>query len=192
MEPKQESITRLLHELSAGHRQAFDALMPLVYDQLRKLAANCLKAEKPGHTLAATALVHEAYLRLVDSDIAWEDRVHFYAVAARVIRRILVDHARASGRQKRGGASEKIQLDEALIAGRDAPEAVMELDDTLRRLESQDARKGRIVEMIFFGGMTYEETATALRLSPATVHRELRMAKAWLHRELTQSASSSS
>ncbi|MGH9612065.1 MAG: ECF-type sigma factor, partial [Bryobacteraceae bacterium] len=165
MAPKQESITRLLHELSAGDKHAFDELIPLVYSQLRKLAANCLKSERPGHTLAATALVHEAYLRLVDSDIAWEDRIHFYAVAARVIRRILVDHARTSGRQKRGGAAERVQLDEALVAGRDAPEAVMELDDTLRRLESQDARKGQIVEMIFFGGMTYEETATALRLS---------------------------
>ena len=190
MAPRNENITQLLHELSAGHKQAFDELIPLVYDQLRKVAARCLSSERPGHTLPATALVHEAYVRLVDSDIAWEDRVHFYAVAARVMRRILVDHARANCRQKRGGGAEKVQLDEALVAGRDAPGAVVELDDTLRRLESQDERKGQIVEMIFFGGMTYEETATALSLSPATVHRELRMAKAWLQRELTQSASS--
>jgi RNA polymerase sigma factor (TIGR02999 family) len=188
MTPKNESITQLLRELSAGDIQAFDALIPLVYDQLRKLASNCLRSERPGHTLPATALVHEAYVRLVDSEIAWEDRVHFYAVAARVMRRILVDHARASGRQKRGGGVERVQLDEALVPGHNAPEAVLELDDALGRLESQDARKARIVEMIFFGGMTYEETATALKLSSATVDRELRMAKAWLHRELTKSA----
>jgi RNA polymerase sigma factor (TIGR02999 family) len=190
--PQKETITRLLQELSAGHKQAFDELIPLVYDQLRKLAANCLVSERPGHTLAATALVHEAYVRLVDSDIAFQDRVHFYAVAARVMRRILVDHARASHRQKRGSGAEKVPLDEAFMVGRDAPAALMELDDVLQRLEAQDARKGQVIEMLFFGGMTYEETAAALSLSPATVHRELRMAKAWLHREMTQSASSAS
>jgi RNA polymerase sigma factor (TIGR02999 family) len=192
MSPQQEMITRLLHDLSSGNKQAFDELIPLVYDQLRKLAANCLISEHPGHTLAATALVHEAYVRLVDSEIAFEDRVHFYAVAARVMRRILVDHARANHRQKRGSGAEKVPLDEAFVVGRDAPAAVVELDDALRRLETQDARKAQVVEMLFFGGMTYEETATALDLSPATVHRELRMAKAWLHRDLTQSASSAS
>jgi RNA polymerase sigma factor (TIGR02999 family) len=192
MPPQQELITRLLHELSSGNKQAFDDLIPLVYNQLRKLAANCLISERPGHTLPATALVHEAYVRLVGSDVAWEDRAHFYAVAARVMRRILVDHARANHRQKRGSGAEKVPLDEAFVVGRDAPSAVIELDDALRRLEAQDGRKSQVVEMLFFGGMTYEETATALDLSPATVHRELRMAKAWLHRELTQSASSAS
>lgn len=192
MLPQKETITRLLHELSGGQKQAFDELIPLVYDQLRKLAANCLFSERPGHTLAATALVHEAYVRLVDSDIAFEDRAHFYAVAARVMRRILVDHARANQRQKRGSGAEKVPLDEAFIVGRDTPDAVVELDDALRLLEARDPRKSQVVEMLFFGGMTYEETASALNLSPATVHRELRMAKAWLHRELTQSASSAS
>jgi RNA polymerase sigma factor (TIGR02999 family) len=189
---RNESVTQLLHELSAGNKQAFDELIPLVYAQLRKLAANCLSGERPGHTLAATALVHEAYLRLVDSEIAFQDRIHFYAVAAKVMRRILVDHARTATRQKRGGQVEKVSLDEALIAGRDAPEAVLELDASLERLHSQDPRKAQVVEMIFFGGMTYEETAAALDLSPATVHRELRMAKAWLQRELAQPASSAS
>ena len=118
--------------------------------------------------------------------------MHFYAVAARVMRRILVDHARANHRQKRGNGAEKVPLDEAFMVGRDAPDAVVELDDVLRRLEEQDPRKGQLIEMLFFGGMTYEETASALNLSPATVHRELRMAKAWLHRELTQSSSSAS
>jgi RNA polymerase sigma-70 factor (ECF subfamily) len=192
MQPQNELVTRLLHDLSAGQREAFDELIPLVYDQLRKLAANCLYAERPGHTLAATALVHEAYVRLVKSDIAWEDRVHFYAVAARVMRRILVDHARANHRQKRGSGAEKVPLDDALIVGRDAPDAVVELDDVLQRLEAHDPRKAQIIEMLFFGGMTYDETAAALGLSAATVHRELRMAKAWLHRELTQPASSGS
>jgi RNA polymerase sigma factor (TIGR02999 family) len=190
--PQKEGITRLLQELSAGHKQAFDELIPLVYDQLRKLASKCLFAERPGHTLAATALVHEAYVRLVDADLAFEDRVHFYAVAARVMRRILVDHARANHRQKRGNGAEKVPLDEAFVVGRDTPDAVVELDDAMRLLEERDPRKSQVVEMLFFGGMTYDETAAALNLSPATVHRELRMAKAWLHRELTQSSSSAS
>ena len=190
--PQKELITRLLHDLSAGQKEAFDELIPLVYDQLRKLAANCLYAERPGHTLAATALVHEAYVKLVASDVDFQDRVHFYAVAARVMRRILVDHARANHRQKRGSGAEKVPLDEAFMVGRDAPDAVVELDDVLRRMEAQDARKGQVIEMLFFGGMTYEETASALNMSPATVHRELRMAKAWLHRELTQSSASPS
>jgi len=186
MTPEQSSVTRLLQQLSGGNKQAFDQLMPVVYDQLRKLAARCLRSEAPGHTLPATALVHEAYLRLVGSDIAWEDRVHFYAVSARVMRHILVDHAKTGKRQKRGGGAEQIPLDEAVVVGPDAPAGILELDEALQRLSALDARKGQVVEMLFFGGMTYEETAAALQLSPATVHRELKMAKAWLHRELSQ------
>ena len=187
--PEQQAVTRLLHDLSHGQKDAFDKLMPLVYDQLRRLAARCMLSENSGHTLPATALVHEAYLRLVQADVAFEDRVHFYAVAARVMRRILVDHAKSNNRQKRGGGADQVPLDEALIVGPEAPPGIVELDEALERLFAHDERKAQVIELLFFGGMTYEETAAALNMSPATVHRELRMAKAWLHRELSQSGS---
>jgi RNA polymerase sigma factor (TIGR02999 family) len=183
-----ESVTVLLHQLSGGDRQAFDALMPLVYEQLRKLAARCMASERGGHTLPATALVHEAYLRLAGSDASWENRTHFYAVAARVMRSILVDHARTKKRNKRGGAIEHLPLDEAIAVGPEAPAGILELDDALRRLAERDPRKSHVVEMLFFGGMTYEETAAALGISPATVHRELKLAKAWLYTHLASSA----
>ncbi len=186
MEPERQAVTRLLQQLGGGDKQAFDQLMPVVYDQLRKLASRCLMAERPDHTLRATALVHEAYLRLVDSDIAWQDRVHFYSVAARVMRHILVDHAKAQKRQKRGGGMERIALDEAVIVGPEAPADLIELDEALERLAAQDARKAQVVELLFFGGLTYDETAAVVGISAATVHRELKMAKAWLYRELAQ------
>ena len=185
MPSEPQPVTVLLRELRDGNKTAFDKLMPVVYEQLHKLATRCLLSERPGHTLPATALVHEAYLRLVQADIPWEDRVHFYAVAARVMRRILVDHAKANHRQKRGGGVERIPLDEAIIVGPEAPASVLDVDEALQRLAEHDERKSNIVELLFFGGMTYDETAAALSISPATVHRELRMAKAWLHRELT-------
>jgi len=163
--------------------------MPVVYEQLRKLAARCLRAERPDHTLRATALVHEAYLRLVDADVAWQDRVHFFAVSARLLRRILVDHAKANHRQKRGGGAEKVTLDEALLVGPQSSGGIVELDEALQRLAAHDQRKSELIELLCFGGLTYDEAATALKISPATVHRELKLAKAWLHRELTQSPS---
>jgi RNA polymerase sigma factor (TIGR02999 family) len=184
MPPDQQLVTRLLKEWGAGDKQALDQLMPLVYDQLRLLAARCLASERPGHTLRATALVNEAYLRLADSDLTFNDRVHFYAVAARLLRHILVDHARAENRQKRGAGAERLSLDEAVMVGPAAPEGLLELDEALGRLAAHDQRKSDVIELLFFGGLTYEETAAALEISPATVHRELRMAKAWLHREL--------
>lgn len=177
MPPDPQAVTGFLHELSHGDKSAFDKLMPLVYDQLQKLAARCLHSERSGHTLPATALVHEAYLRLVHADVAWEDRVHFYAVAARVLRRILVDHAKTSHRQQRGGGMERIPFDEAIIVGAEAPARILEVDEALQRLAVHDERKSGIVELLLFGGLTYEETAAALGISPATVHRELRMAK---------------
>ncbi len=189
MVPEQQTVTRLLHDLSQGNKDAFDKLMPVVYDQLRRLAARCLLSERPGHTLPATALVHEAYMRLVQAEVAWEDRVHFYAVAARVMRRILVDHAKTNNRQKRGGGADRIPLDEAIVVGPEAPAGIVELDEALERLAVHDERKASVVELLFFGGLTYDETAAALKMSPATVHRELKMAKAWLHRELSQGAS---
>ncbi len=183
--PDRAAITRLLRQLAGGDKDAFDGLVPLVYDQLRKLAAHCLSSERPDHTLRATALVHEAYLRLVDSDNNWQDRVHFFAVAARVMRHILVDRARAYNRQKRGAGFQHVALDEAVLVTPERMEDLPALDESLERLAALDERKSKVVELLFFGGLTYDETAAVLAISPATVHRELRMAKAWLHRDLS-------
>ncbi|MGA7401607.1 MAG: ECF-type sigma factor [Candidatus Sulfotelmatobacter sp.] len=182
--PDRQAVTRLLRQWSSGNKQALDQLMPVVYDQLRRLASNCLRAERPDHTLRATALVHEAYVRLVDSEVAWEDRVHFFAVSARMLRRILVDHAKSNNRKKRGGEFEQIPLDEAVLVGPRSDKGIVELDDALQRLAAQDQRKSELIELLFFGGLTYDEAAAALKISPATVHRELTLAKAWLYREL--------
>jgi RNA polymerase sigma factor (TIGR02999 family) len=184
--PDQQDVTRLLHELSSGNKQVVDELMPLVYDQLRRLAARCLRAERDGHTLRATALVHEAYLKLVVSDGGFNDRIHFYAIAARAMRHILVDYARSHHRQKRGGEIDRVPLDEAVVVGEDSPVDIVDLDRALEKLAGHDSRKSQIVELLFFGGLTYEESAAALEISPATLHRELRMAKAWLYQELAQ------
>ena len=183
------TITQLLQQWSGGDKEALDALMPVVYEQLHRLASRCIRAERPDHTLRATALVHEAYLRLIDADVSWQDRVHFFAVSARILRRILVDHAKSNRRQKRGGGAEMIPLDEAVVVGPDSPEGLLELDMALKQLELQDKRKSQIVELLCFGGLTYDETAAALDISPATVHREIKLAKAWLHRELSSGAS---
>jgi RNA polymerase sigma-70 factor (ECF subfamily) len=183
--PEPQAVTRLLQRLSTGDREAFDHLVPLVYDQLRKLASRSLRSARGDHTLRATALVHEAYLRLADAGGAWQDRVHFYAVAARVMRSILVDYARAAKRQKRGSGAERVTFDDALIVSAATIPGITDLDEALGRLEAQDARKAKIVELLFFGGLTYEETAAALGISEATVHRDLKMAKAWLHRDLS-------
>ena len=179
-----QAVTRLLQSFGNGHKEAFDQLMPVVYAQLHKLASRCLASERPGHTLRATALVHEAYLKLVDSEIAWQDRVHFYSVAARVMRHILVDYARAQQRQKRGAGIDHISLEDAILVGPDSSLGLLELDEALRGLAVHDERKSQIVELLFFGGLTYDEAGYALGLSPATIHRELRMAKAWLYNEL--------
>jgi RNA polymerase sigma-70 factor, ECF subfamily len=186
-----QQVTRLLKAWGSGNKDALDELMPVVYKQLRKLASICLRSERPDHTLRATALVHEAYLRLVDADVAWQDRVHFFAVSARLLRRILVDHAKANKRQKRGGGAETISLDEAIMIGPQMTGGIVELDAALQRLAAHDPRKSEIIELLCFGGLTYDEAAAALNISPATVHRELKMAKAWLHRELTHDSSAS-
>src|SRR6202034_3931483 len=144
MSPQSKPVTQLLRQWSCGNKEALDELMPLVYDQLRKLASNCLRAERPDHTLRATALVHEAYLRLVDSDVAWQDRVHFYAVSARLLRRILVDHAKANRRQKRGGGAEMVEFDEAVLVGPQTSGGIVQLDMALQRLAALDQRKSEI------------------------------------------------
>jgi RNA polymerase sigma-70 factor (ECF subfamily) len=177
-------VTRLLQESRNGSKEAFDQLVPHVYDKLRQLAAGSLRGEGASHTARATSLVHEAYLRLAGADVDWQNRMHFYAVAAQVMRRILVDHAKAKNRDKRGGGAQRVTLDEAVLVQPDIPNTVLDLDDALKRLAARDPRKSQIVEMLFFGGMTYDETAGALQISPATVHRELKLAKAWLYREL--------
>jgi RNA polymerase sigma factor (TIGR02999 family) len=184
-----QAVTQLLQQIGNGSKEAVDQLVPLVYDRLRSLASRCMLSERAGHTLRATALVHEAYLRLVDASVAWQDRAHFYSVAARVMRHILVDHAKAQKRQKRGGNIEHIALDEAVAIGPEAPSGLLELDDALQLLAVHDARKSQIVELLFFGGLTYDETAFVLGVSPATIHRELKMAKAWLYRELSHRSS---
>lgn len=182
-------VTQLLQQWSGGNKQALDELMPLVYEQLRKLASNCLRSEHPDHTLPATALVNEAYMRLVSANVSWQDRVHFFAVSARMLRRILVDHAKSHNRQKRGGEFQKITLDEAVFVGPQADKGIVEVDEALNRLAVHDQRKSELIELLFFGGMTYDEAAAALKISPATVHRELTLAKAWLYRELSPGAS---
>lgn len=180
-----EAVTILLQQWSEGNQAALDQLMPVVYGQLRKLAAYSLRGERPGHTLRATELVHEAYLKLIDSDVPWQNRAHFYAVAAKMLRHILVDHAKAGRRHKRGGGAEKIPLDEAVLVGPEASSDVVELDEALKRLALTDERKSQIVEWTYFAGMTHEEIAAVLNTSSKTVQRELRVAKAWLHRELS-------
>ncbi len=179
-----QHITALLQNWTNGDKRALDQLMPLVYAQLRKLAYGCLASERPQATLQATALVHEAYLRLVNLQATPQDRVHFYALAARVLRHILVDHAKAAKRGKRGGDAIRVTWDEALFSNPKNPPAILDLDNALQALAAQDGRKSNILELIFFGGMTYDEVALALDISPATVHRELSMAKAWVRREL--------
>jgi RNA polymerase sigma factor (TIGR02999 family) len=186
MPPESDLVTRLLQQWGSGNKQALDELMPLVYSQLHRLAERAMRDERGDHTLRATALVHEAYVRLVQADVSFNDRAHFYAVAARLLRRILVDHARGARREKRGNGSAKLTFDEVLYVGPATHRGILELDDALKGLASNDQRKSDIVEMLYFGGMTYEETAAALGISDSTVHRELRMAKAWLYQELAR------
>jgi RNA polymerase sigma factor (TIGR02999 family) len=185
LSPKSE-VTRLLADLEAGQPGAETELLPLVYAELRRVAAGYMRRERPGHTLQATALVHEAYIQLVDQTrVTWRNRAHFFAVAAQIMRRILVDHARAHRAQKRGGDARKLTLEEAIgvFGGRDV--ALEALDDALSTLCQLDPRQGRIVELRFFGGLTIDETAEVLGVSAPTVEREWRMARAWLHSQLS-------
>ncbi|MEM7168397.1 MAG: sigma-70 family RNA polymerase sigma factor [Planctomycetota bacterium] len=177
-------FTQLLHQWRAGDRDAFAAITPLVYQELRQVAAKQMRAENAGHTLQATALVNEAYLRLVDAAVDINDRIHFFAIAARVMRHVLVDHAKAKGRQKRGGDAQRVSLDDVGTLSVEAPSALVELDAALGRLGEFDERKVRVVELIYFAGLTYAETAVALEVSEVTVHRDLKLAKAWLQKEL--------
>jgi RNA polymerase sigma factor (TIGR02999 family) len=185
VQPAQDSVTKLLLDWGAGNRAALDALTPLVYDELRRLAGHYLRRERPDHTLQSTALVHEAYMRLIDQrNVRWQNRAQFFGLAAELIRRILVDHARAKQAAKRGGTAVKLTLDEALdaSAGRDLD--LVRLDDSLKALAEVDSQQSRIVELRYFAGLTIEETAEALDISPATVKRDWVVAKAWLRRQM--------
>jgi RNA polymerase sigma factor (TIGR02999 family) len=178
--------TALLLAWGRGEDEAFDLLMPLVHDELRRIARRYMGRELPGHTLQATALVNEAYLRLIDlKKVRWQNRAHFFAMSAQLMRHILVDFARARGNQKRGGGSPMVSLDEALVSIPEAGRDLVALDDALRALEAIHPRKSQVVELRFFGGLSLEETAEALRMSVDTVKRDWRFAKLWLLRELT-------
>ena len=180
-----ENITVILQDWSRGNRQAADSLIALVYDELRRIAANYLRRERSEHTLQPTALVNEAYLKLIDiSNVSWQDRAHFFAVASNVMRQILVDHARARQTEKRGGDAQTIALDEAISFARQPEIDLLALDDALARLAGLDERQARIVEMRFFGGLSIEETAEVIGASPRTVKRDWAFAKAWLHKQL--------
>ena len=178
-------ITGLLLKWRHGDEEALERLIPLVYDELHRIARNHIGHEGVGHTLQATALINEAYLRLVDAqDVAWQDRTHFLAVSARIMRHILVDHARSRRYQKRGGNVDKVTFDEALVVTNEPTQDFVALDDALEALARFDERKSRVVELRFFGGLTVDETALVLKVSPDTVMRDWRLAKVWLQREL--------
>ncbi len=182
-------ITRLLQEWSDGRRDALDAIVPLVYDELRRQAHHYLRRERREHTLQTTALVNEAYLKLVEQNrVVWQNRAHFFGIAANLMRRILVDYAKTKHRKKRGGEAENLPLEEAfyVAAAEDEDVDLMALDKALNDLAELDAQQARIVELRFFSGLSIAETAEVLRISPATVKRDWNMAKAWLHHELSK------
>jgi RNA polymerase sigma factor (TIGR02999 family) len=181
-------VTTLLRSWRGGNQDALERMVPLVYHELRGIAGRLMRGERADHTLQATALVHEAYARLVDAEVDWQDRSHFFAVAARQMRRVLVDHAKARGRVKRGGGRERLTLEESIVVAPGQTQSLLDLDDALTRLEQLDERKAKVIELHFFGGLTYDETAEALGISAATVDRDLRFAKAWLYRELESDA----
>ena len=187
MNPSHE-ITRLLREWSEGNRNAFNELMPLVYAELHQQAARYLRNERHYHTLQTSALIHEAYVRLIDqAGIQWQSRTHFFAVAAQVMRHILVDHARTKHREKRGGDAVKVPLDEAtMIRVEEQDLDLLALDEALNRLAKIDERQVRLVELRYFSGLSLEDTAEALNISRATAARDWNVARAWLHRELTR------
>lgn len=181
-----QEITQLLLSWSHGDQAALEQLIPLVYPELKRLARRYMVRENPGHTLQTSALINEAYLRLVDRQgVEWHDRTHFFAIAAQIMRHILVDHARKYRYDKRGGGAKHVALDEGAIVREERAGELVALDDALSRLAAIDARKSQIVELRFFGGLTVEETADVLKLAPITIMREWRAAKAWLQREIS-------
>jgi RNA polymerase sigma factor (TIGR02999 family) len=185
--PSPEEVTELLVAWGDGDRAALDQLMPLVYDELRRLAHRYLGRERKDHTLQTTALVNEAYLKLINErEMQWQNRAHFFAVAAQMMRMILVDYARRRNYAKRGGGAHRVSFDESLVVSDERAADLIALDDALSSLAAVDERKSKVAELRFFGGLSVEETAAVLKVSPVTVMREWRLAKAWLHRELSK------
>ena len=185
MQPTPADVTSLLNELAAGDQEAAAKLVPLVYEELHRLAVRRLRHERPHHTLQATALVHEAYVKLAaQKDIKWQNRAQFFGVASQVMRRILVDYARGQQRVRRGGKQQKMSLDDVVLVSPDRTEEVLTVHESLSRLEKLDARQARIVELRYFGGLTVEEIAEVVGISTKTVMRELSVAKAWLYGDM--------
>jgi len=181
-----QNITELLVGYGRGDKEALDQLMPVVYDELRRQAARYLRREQAGNTLQTTALIHEAYVRLVDQrNVQWQNRAHFFGIAAQMMRRILVDHARAKKRVKRGGSDVRVSLGDETVAVKGQDLDLIALDEALERLAQIDEQQSRVVELRFFSGLTVEETAEVMGISKATVKRDWSMAKAWLHREIS-------
>jgi RNA polymerase sigma factor (TIGR02999 family) len=180
-----DAVTRLLQQVATGEREAADELLPLVYRELKTIAHRQLQGERRGHTLNTTASVHEAYLRLGLSAISWNDRAHFFAVAARAMRRVLIDHAEGRRAEKRGGNLIRVPLDETVAAPERRIESLLALDEALTHLEHVDSRQVRVVECHVFAGMSLDDTAAALDISPATVSRDWALARAWLNRALS-------
>ena len=188
MTPQHTEVTQLLLDWGNGDKTALDKLVPVVYQELRRLASHYMRRERPGHTLQTSALVNEAYMRLVDyKKMHWQSRAHFFAVAAQAMRRILVEHARRRRFAKRGGGAFKVSLDEAATISQQQAADLIALDDALTSLEGIDPRKSRIVELRYIGGLNIEETAEVLNVSPATVQREWKSAKAWLYQAIARS-----
>jgi RNA polymerase sigma-70 factor, ECF subfamily len=179
-----QEVTRLLQNLNDGNRDAVDELVPLVYAELRRLASSYLRSERVGHTLQPTALVHEAFLKLVRQDTHWQNRTHFFAMAANLMRRILVDYARSHKADKRGGIAEKVSLDDAFVFVKSRPNEMIALDEALEELAKIDARRSKVVELKFFGGLNHEEIAKILDVHVNTVLRDWNLARAWLKAEL--------
>ena len=187
MDPDRGDVIVLLAELTKGNEEAASRLIPLVYTELRRLASSYMRKERTDHTLQATALVHEAYLKLIEQRaVSWQSRAHFFGISAQIMRRILVDHARGHLRDKRGGGQIEVPLDEAIVFAPQQSSELVKLDQALDRLVQFDPRQAKIVELRFFGGLTVEETAEVMAISPKTVKRDWSIAKAWLHGELKQ------
>lgn len=185
VDPLSQNITHLLKEWSDGDQQALDELTPLVYEELRQQAARYLRKERPGHSLQATALINEAFLRLIDvKNVEWQSRAHFFAIAANLMRRILVDHARRRDAEKRGGTQMRLTLDDTIAIAREPDVDLLAIDEALNRLAAIDEQQARVVELRFFSGLSVEETAAALGVSPKTVKRDWSVARAWLRREI--------
>jgi RNA polymerase sigma factor (TIGR02999 family) len=180
-----EPVTELLRESRKGSAEATGRLIPVVYQHLHALASHYMRGERPGHTLTPTALLNEAYIKLAGTEIEWRDRAHFFFIASRLMRQILVDHAKTRNRQKRGAGAPRIDLEEIDVCDPRQDAAMMEIDEALTRLAQQDERKARLIELLYFGGLKYEEAAQALDISEVTVHRDLKMAKAWLRHALS-------